>query len=293
MSMRELDRRRRARARAAGDVRRRARLGALLPDRVRRRAVADAVGGRRAARAASPAATGRSTRCGSRRATASGPPTSRPTRRRTRRGLGFCVRSTRRSSARDALRRRPSRAGRLRCLVLDDPRSVALGNEPVRVDGEVCGRVTSGGYGYTVERSIAYAYLPPRGRARDGGRGRHLRRSGSAARSRRAAVRPARRARAGTATLARLMSVTVVGSIAFDAVRTPFGSRERMLGGSAVHFALAAVVLRHRPRGRPGRRRLRRARVRGAPRAGASTPPTSSTSPAAGRSSGAASTAGT
>ena len=36
------------------------------------------------------------------------------------------------------------------------------------------------------------------------------------------------------------MSVTVVGSIAFDAVKTPFGSRERMLGGSAVHFALAA-----------------------------------------------------
>ena len=36
------------------------------------------------------------------------------------------------------------------------------------------------------------------------------------------------------------MSVTVVGSIAFDAVTTPFGSRERMLGGSAVHFSLAA-----------------------------------------------------
>jgi sugar/nucleoside kinase (ribokinase family) len=36
------------------------------------------------------------------------------------------------------------------------------------------------------------------------------------------------------------MSVTVVGSIAFDAVKTPFGSRDRMLGGSAVHFALAA-----------------------------------------------------
>jgi sugar/nucleoside kinase (ribokinase family) len=36
------------------------------------------------------------------------------------------------------------------------------------------------------------------------------------------------------------MSVTVVGSIAFDAVTTPFGSRERMLGGSATHFALAA-----------------------------------------------------
>ena len=50
---------------------------------------------------------------------------------------------------------------RLRCLVLDDPRSVALGNEPVRVAGAVVGRVTSGGYGFAVERSIAYAYLPP------------------------------------------------------------------------------------------------------------------------------------
>src|SRR5918911_5566536 len=36
------------------------------------------------------------------------------------------------------------------------------------------------------------------------------------------------------------MSVTVVGSIAFDAVKTPFGERERMLGGAATHFALAA-----------------------------------------------------
>jgi sugar/nucleoside kinase (ribokinase family) len=36
------------------------------------------------------------------------------------------------------------------------------------------------------------------------------------------------------------MSVTVVGSIAFDAVRTPHGVRERMLGGAAVHFSLAA-----------------------------------------------------
>jgi sugar/nucleoside kinase (ribokinase family) len=36
------------------------------------------------------------------------------------------------------------------------------------------------------------------------------------------------------------MSVTVVGSIAFDAVQTPHGTRERMLGGAAVHFSLAA-----------------------------------------------------
>ncbi len=50
---------------------------------------------------------------------------------------------------------------RLRCLVLDDPLAVCLGNEPVRLGGDVVGRVTSGGYGFAVKRSIAYAYLPP------------------------------------------------------------------------------------------------------------------------------------
>jgi len=36
------------------------------------------------------------------------------------------------------------------------------------------------------------------------------------------------------------MPITVVGSIAYDTVTTPFGKRERMLGGAAVHFSLAA-----------------------------------------------------
>jgi sugar/nucleoside kinase (ribokinase family) len=36
------------------------------------------------------------------------------------------------------------------------------------------------------------------------------------------------------------VSITVVGSIAYDGVKTPFGERERMLGGAATHFALAA-----------------------------------------------------
>src|SRR3954452_21926573 len=43
-----------------------------------------------------------------------------------------------------------------------------------------------------------------------------------------------------SASLSDRMSLVVVGSIAFDAVKTPFGERERMLGGSAVHFSLAA-----------------------------------------------------
>src|SRR5687767_1640125 len=38
----------------------------------------------------------------------------------------------------------------------------------------------------------------------------------------------------------RVMAITVVGSIAFDTVATPFGRRERMVGGAATHFALAA-----------------------------------------------------
>ena len=45
--------------------------------------------------------------------------------------------------------------------MLDDLRSVALGNEPVRdADETVVGRVSSGGLGYSLERSIAYAWLP-------------------------------------------------------------------------------------------------------------------------------------
>jgi sugar/nucleoside kinase (ribokinase family) len=36
------------------------------------------------------------------------------------------------------------------------------------------------------------------------------------------------------------VSLLVVGSVAFDAVETPFGKRERMLGGSATHFSLSA-----------------------------------------------------
>ena len=36
------------------------------------------------------------------------------------------------------------------------------------------------------------------------------------------------------------MSLLVVGSVAFDAVETPFGKREQMLGGSASHFSISA-----------------------------------------------------
>ena len=76
-------------------------------------------------------------------------------------GLGFAVKLDKgQFLGREALAEAVEPARKLVCLVLADPLSVALGSEPVRVDGKVAGRVTSGGFGYTVERSIAYAYLP-------------------------------------------------------------------------------------------------------------------------------------
>ena len=76
-------------------------------------------------------------------------------------GLGFAVRPAKGDFlGREALLAKPEPKRLLRCLTLADPRLVALGSEPVFVDGDAVGRVTSGGYGYTVERSIAYAYLP-------------------------------------------------------------------------------------------------------------------------------------
>ena len=75
-------------------------------------------------------------------------------------GLSFAVKRDKGDFiGRDALGGEPAR--RLVCLVLDDPRAIALGSEPVRAaDGTIVGRVTSGGYGYAVGASIALAYVP-------------------------------------------------------------------------------------------------------------------------------------
>ena len=75
---------------------------------------------------------------------------------------------------------------------------MALGNEPVRVGGEVAGRVTSGGYGYTVGRSIAYAYLP------------------------------AEHAEPGTAVAVEIFGEWVDGEVAAEPLWDPEGARVRM-----------------------------------------------------------------
>ncbi len=49
---------------------------------------------------------------------------------------------------------------RLACVVIDDGCSVVLGREPVFLDGQPVGYVTSAAFGHTVAAPIAYAWLP-------------------------------------------------------------------------------------------------------------------------------------
>jgi glycine cleavage system aminomethyltransferase T/glycine/D-amino acid oxidase-like deaminating enzyme len=78
-------------------------------------------------------------------------------------GLGFAV-----SAAKEAFvgkaalegRSEDNASRRLRCLTVDDGRSVVLGKEPVLREGEPVGYVTSAAFGYTIGKPIAYAYLP-------------------------------------------------------------------------------------------------------------------------------------
>ena len=76
-------------------------------------------------------------------------------------GLGFAVRDDKEFLGRDALPGKEGSRHRLVTLVLDDNRSVAFGNEPVRTTGGVVvGRVSSGGLGYYLDASIALAWVP-------------------------------------------------------------------------------------------------------------------------------------
>lgn len=61
-----------------------------------------------------------------------------------------------------ALRRRvlDNPARKLRCLVVNDGRSVVMGKEPVFYDKKPSGYVTAAAFGYSVGKPIAYAWLP-------------------------------------------------------------------------------------------------------------------------------------
>jgi 4-methylaminobutanoate oxidase (formaldehyde-forming) len=79
-------------------------------------------------------------------------------------GLGFAVKLNKAEFiGKEALieQKKTGLHRKLCCLTLSDDRTIALGKEPIRTkDGKVIGWVASGGYGYSVEKSIIYAYLP-------------------------------------------------------------------------------------------------------------------------------------
>ncbi|MBL1096833.1 GcvT family protein [Streptomyces coffeae] len=78
-------------------------------------------------------------------------------------GVGFAVRMDKGDFiGRAALEGRSEETARRRlaCLTLDDPAALVMGSEPVFVDGAPAGYVTSAAYGYTVGRTVAYAWLP-------------------------------------------------------------------------------------------------------------------------------------
>ena len=78
-------------------------------------------------------------------------------------GLGFAVKLDKGDFiGREALvkQKEAGTKQKLCCIAISDSRSIALGKEPIRVGDEIISWVTSGGYGYSVGVSMAYAYLP-------------------------------------------------------------------------------------------------------------------------------------
>jgi 4-methylaminobutanoate oxidase (formaldehyde-forming) len=75
-------------------------------------------------------------------------------------GLGFAIsKKKEKFIGKDALTS-AKQTRKLVAMTFDDIRQVPLGNEPVRINGSVVGRVKSGGQGYTINKAIGYAYLP-------------------------------------------------------------------------------------------------------------------------------------
>ena len=79
-------------------------------------------------------------------------------------GVGSAIRVSKwedyvgRSAVERLAKEKPTR--RLRCLTVSDGHSMVLGKEPVFHNGKSVGYVTSAGFGFTVRKPIAYAWLP-------------------------------------------------------------------------------------------------------------------------------------
>ena len=77
-------------------------------------------------------------------------------------GLGFAI-SMKKESFHGKLAAHNAKENQKRKLVaitFDDITTVAFGLEPIRIGEKIVGRIKSGGQGYTINKAIAYAYLP-------------------------------------------------------------------------------------------------------------------------------------
>jgi len=78
-------------------------------------------------------------------------------------GLGFAVKLDKANFiGKDALVKQKAEGikRKLCTITISDDRTIMLGKEPIRIGDTIVGWVASGGFGYSVNKSIAYAYLP-------------------------------------------------------------------------------------------------------------------------------------
>jgi glycine cleavage system T protein len=78
-------------------------------------------------------------------------------------GIGFAVKLDKTDFiGKDALVKQKAEGikRKLCAMTISDNRTIMLGKEPIRIGDKIVGWVASGGFGYSVNESIAYAYLP-------------------------------------------------------------------------------------------------------------------------------------
>jgi 4-methylaminobutanoate oxidase (formaldehyde-forming) len=76
-------------------------------------------------------------------------------------GLDFAVSKTKHNfMGKSAIDSAAPPSRKLAVITFDDITNVPLGNEPIKIAGQVVGRVKSGGQGYTIGKAIGNAYLP-------------------------------------------------------------------------------------------------------------------------------------
>ena len=77
-------------------------------------------------------------------------------------GLGFAVALKKEEfhGKAAAVFAKENQSRKLVAILFDDITSVPFGSEPIRIGEKIVGRIKSGGQGYTINKAIAYAYLP-------------------------------------------------------------------------------------------------------------------------------------